>query len=367
VSGANILTMGYSVTAGCLPVGATGGQTDSTGTCTQGTIHTKCGSGSNACTGSFDGNAATSPETIQQAYAGAYSLLAGQTTAQGGLGLGNSGTISAAAVTDATGAELQSVQNGSSVNATIRVAFYGFQTQTSIGGAPFELSFGGNQGNADLGCNGTNGKPQFQQAIEQGCPGTYQRNTLEPDSVACPAGSTTATPGPATCVSENPGNGKSGAIAPALNDKINGSLNTSTCSDPNYWTSPNSVGAILIRTVNGGPDPRLVTLFYTDNGELINGSSNVPIRGFAEFYITGWGSAKNNGTDPCLSAANGGSGTSGIDANGLSFTTDDLPPDNSDGVVMGHFVTYVDSTGTIPSGVTCTNGTLDVCIPVLLK
>src|SRR5262249_50680637 len=303
-------------------------------------------------------------ETIQQAYAGAYSLLAGQTTAQGGLNLGYSGTISAAAVTGPTGAELQSVQNGSSVAATISLAFYGFQTQTTVGSPPFELSFGGNQGNADLGCNGSNGKPQFQQAIEQGCPGTYQRNTIEPDSAACPNGSTNAIPGPATCVSENPGNGKSGAIGPALNDRINGSLNTKTCAGPNYWTSPNSVGAILSRQTSGGaPDPRLVTLFYTDNGELINGSANVPIRGFAEFYITGWG----GGTDPCLSSANGGSGTAGTDSNGMSFTSDDLPPDNTDGVVMGHFVTYVNTNGTGGTGVTCTNGTLDVCVPVLLK
>ena len=146
---------------------------------------------------------------------------------------------------------------------------------------------GGNQGNGDLGCNG-NGVPAFETAIETGCPGTYASTSLEPASSACPGGSTNATPGPATCVNTNPGNGKSKNITEALNTKINGSKNA-LCTSPNYWVSPNSVGQILAQQLNGAPDPRLVTLFYTDNMSLPNGSSNVPIRGFAEFYITGLG------------------------------------------------------------------------------
>jgi hypothetical protein len=353
------ITMGWSVQNGCLPVGASGGTSDNSKTCTQGSTHTKCDNG-HACTGSFDGNSASSPETVQQAYSGAYSLSSGQSIAAGGLGPSNSGTISAAAVTNSAGNEIQSIQNGTnSTGDTVSVSFYGFATEATVGGPPFELTLGGNQGNGDLGCNG-NGVPAFELAIETGCPGTYASNSLEPESAACPNGSTNATPGPATCVNTNPGNGKSKNITWALNTKINGSKNA-LCTSPNYWTSPNSVGQILAQQLNGQPDPRLVTLFYTDNMTLPNGSSNIPIRGFAEFYITGWG-----GGDPCLSRANGGSGTSGTNSSGFAYTTDDLPPDNTDGVVMGHFVTYINSYGT-GSGTKCVQGTLAICVPVLLK
>lgn len=339
------VTMSWSVTAGNLPVGAAGG----TGT------PTACTSGK-PCTGSFDGNTAASPETVQQAYSGAYSLSAGLSIAAGGLGPSNSGTISSAAVTNSTGNELQSIQNGTnSTNDIITVNFYGFESEGTVGGAPFELTLGGNQGNGDLGCNG-NGVPQFQQAIESGCPGTYASTSVQPASAAC-----SGSPTPAVCVNTNPGGGKSKNIADALNTKINGSQNA-PCTSPNYWTSPNSVGQILDQQLNGADDPRLVTLFYTDNQTLPNGSTNIPIRGFAEFYITGWG-----GADPCLPASAGGSGTTGTNGtSGLAYTTDTLPPDDSDGVIMGHFVTYINPSGA-GSGTKCVEGTLAICVPVLTK
>ncbi len=57
----------------------------------------------------------------------------------------------------------------------------------------------------------------------------------------------------------------------------------------------------------------------------------------------------------------------GFEGRTSSLTTDDLPPDKSDGVVMRHSVTYVNPTGTTGSGTASTNGTLDVCVPALRK
>ena len=114
------VTMAWGVQNGCLPVGASGGSTDKTNTCTQGAAHTNCGDGKGSdpspCTGSFDGSAAASPETVQQAYSGAYSLSSGQSVAAGGSGPSNSGTISAASVTNSSGNEIQSIQNGTNTN-----------------------------------------------------------------------------------------------------------------------------------------------------------------------------------------------------------------------------------------------------------
>jgi hypothetical protein len=337
-SGETNLTVGWTVMAGNLPVGGQGGT---------GTNPVVCGppKGKNSapCTGSLG--------TVQQAYSGAYGLLSG--------GSSNSGTISSASVTDhITGNAIQTVANGSSVTADITLGFYGFETEATIGGPPFELTLGGNQGNGDLACAGNSGQPQFFLAIQDGCPdppGPYATTSVQPASAAC-----AGTPTPPVCVSTNPGNGKSKDIDGGYNLKINGSQNAQSCANPNYWTSPNSVAQILGQVP---PDPRLITLFYTDPGPLPGGTTAVPIRGFAEFYITGWG----GGLDPCLSKADGGKGSVGINStNGLSYTYDDLPPNGDDGVLMGHFVTYVNADG-ISSGQTCVKNSLNVCVPVLIK
>jgi hypothetical protein len=86
----------------------------------------------------------------------------------------------------------------------------------------------------------------------------------------------------------------------------------------------------------------------------------------AYFYITGWGNkgSGNSGADPCTTTASLPSVNPG--SLNLPDTPDDIPPDNNDGIVMGHFVTYIDTNGT-PSGTKCVPGTLDICVPVLTK
>jgi Flp pilus assembly protein TadG len=372
------LTLSWSTASGCLPVGASGGGTDSSGSCTQGTTHKVCGDGKgndpNPCTGSFDGATAASPETVQQAYTGAYSLSSGLPTAAGGLSPGpnsNSGTISSASVTDVSGNEIQTIPNGTNMTGDkVTVNFYGFQSEATIGTSvkdpPFEFTLGGNQGNGDISCTGNNGKSAFENAIETGCAGTYASNSIQPPNVVCTNASTNATPGPATCVNTNPGGGKAFGIGNALTVKIDGSTGAS-CTSPNHWTLPNAIGDVL-----ASGDPRLIEVFLTDNVQLPNGSTLEPIRGFAQFYITGWGDTKQNGGDPCLTVPNGGNYVQGPGVGTtpcpgtLACTADDLPPDNSDGVVVGHFVTFINSFG-ISTGQTCVAGQLNICVPVLTK
>ena len=63
----------------------------------------------------------------------------------------------------------------------------------------------------------------------------------------------------------------------------------------------------------------------------------------------------------------GGNGSVGTGSNETSFTTDDVSPDNSGGVVMGHSVPYLNTTGTTGSGTGSTDGTLESCVPALRK
>jgi hypothetical protein len=161
----------------------------------------------------------------------------------------------------------------------------------------------------------------------------------------------------------------------------------STCSSVqhanyNYWTSSNSLNAILSEKP---ADPRLITLLVTDNSALGSGASSVPVREFAEFYVTGWyGSGQpNQPVDPCT-PANGGKSSPPPASNGLNYVPDTDPSTvtpaecttsngqsslpQCSGVLLGHFVTYIAQLGSQPStGSPCNPNQLQICVPVFTK
>ncbi len=183
----------------------------------------------------------------------------------------------------------------------------------------------------------------------------------------------------------------------------------------NLWDTANNVNDI---TSLSPADPRLVSVPLTYYGELYANASvdppvsPAPIAGFAEFYITGWWG------DPCSSI--GGDWLSGDTYKGYQVAEDDAPPTDPDegqngsidddqgaegttysytsgqclststpptpgynpngpslsgqtlcsdqGVLLGHFVTYVAAPGLgTASSTQCTASTLGICTAVLEK
>lgn len=331
-SGPTSFTLSWSLTAGKRPAGAAGGEKLGAETLFTCTVKT-------ACTGSFDGATAASPQVVQRIYSGAYDSISEATS--------NSGPIIGATVADAsTGSAIMSVQKGTSKTVNITVNALGFQNSKTIPSPPIRLSFGGNQANAALECGGSNGGPEFEKAVAEGCPNVYA-TTSEPNPPIC----SNQPPGPRVCAKENPGNGKLDKnLDGGMNMRVNGSKNAK-CVSPNRWAAPNTVAQVLTQSPK---DPRLIVVLVTDYGALNNGSSEIPIRAFASFYVTGWAG------DPCIGQPNGTS-------NGLAYTTDDNPGSSNTGVLLGHFVKYVSSAPTGTGSGRCEENSFGDCIAVLTR
>jgi hypothetical protein len=343
-SGLSNVTLYWQLTNGTIPTGASGGSNG------------KCGTGKNACTGNLG--------VVQRINSGAFTSTDTSTS--------GSGSIIGVALTDPNGNQVMSIQSGSPAeNIGVNVTVLGFQESSSISNPPIELSFGGNQQNAAINCNGSEGSPQFQQALVTGCTTVYQ---TQPAPGSCPPPPSIVQPPPA-CAQENPGNGKlANDLAAAMDCKINGSGQVdnngkcaggtpTTCVNPNRWVSPNSISQILSQSP---ADPRLLILLITNNGALINGAASVPVLAFASFYVTGWSattSGSEKASDPCIGI------TGGTSPNGLAYTSDTNPgPNAPPGILMGHFVQYTVPPGPGETGSgTCTQGTFTDCIPVLTK
>jgi hypothetical protein len=311
-------TLGWRLTAGNKPPGSSGG---SGTTCTA----------ASPCTGTFG--------VVQRSYSGAYDSLSVEAAAK------RSGPILEATVTDASGHQVMSVSRGTSENVNITVKVLGFQNSTTIPSAPVELAFGGNQANGALQCEGSAGNPKLEKALIEGCSERFA-TTSAPAAEAC-----LGSPTPPVCVAQNAGNGKLDKVLDsAMNQRINGGANK--CVNPNRWAAPNTVSQIATQSPK---DPRLIITMITDNGALSNGSNKIPIRAFATFYVTGWAG------DPCIGLKPGTS-------NGLAFTGDDDPGSANTGVLLGHFIKYIDTVGAKETGSgPCDERLLDRCVAVLTR
>ena len=258
----------------------------------------------------------------------------------------------------------------------------------------------------------------------------------------CPSTQPTAPPesNPATCVEGVSDNDILWNLMAGLNERILGCTNaqcignTPKCN--NYWNSNNSQANVL--AAGSSNDKRLVTLLLTNYGTMYPSSYepppiDIPIIGFAEFYVTGWWG------DPCSNAT-----TAASDATTYTLSTgtvlhsgaDDVPPNDADaheaitdnndvdgnaytedpcghnigdtsggtythcgtlrygwagnsttcdsstpgydtalasddctdqGLILGHFVQTVVTTGGEPSNTVCTADSLGICVAVLNK
>ncbi|HWF51586.1 MAG TPA: pilus assembly protein TadG-related protein [Solirubrobacteraceae bacterium] len=207
---------------------------------------------------------------------------------------------------------------------------------------PYPIRIGTSNGNV-VGC-GANASPsgsQYRTNLGQGCTGPFQLNTSDPTCA-------NATVSPFDCVVLASGI-KNGPFGQGIDDRVvNAPPNGGHYYCPNNWVNNNGGAAPIIPS----DDSRIITLFVmpygsTDaSGVPLLKSGYVPIADFATFYVTGWGQQGGQG-DPC--------------------GTDDAAPTNAGNAwIVGHFITYVSTTGGAGS-TSCVVNSLNQCVAQLTK
>jgi hypothetical protein len=240
-------------------------------------------------------------------------------------------------VTDpATGFQATSLQAGGSlktVNVNVGFATYVVNTPCSSAGGNSGKNYrcasdptvllrnqagGSNSNHFSIDCGPGAQKDQFLN----GCTTAYQIHPSPYTPICDPVT-------PADCAQSQTGCAVGNVDAP-MSTRFGDTPN----NYPNYSTDP--------------PDPRLIVMVLTDfNSWNFQGTQNVPVVAFAAFYVTGWDRA---------------SGTQ-------VSTNEPYPSPGSTpgcGDVWGHFVKFVDSTGT-PSTNPCDPASPTPCVPTLTK
>jgi hypothetical protein len=213
---------------------------------------------------------------------------------------------------------------------------------TSVTSPPVYLRVEGNQ-NQTIDCDPS--RPNLRQELDFGCAPQYTVNNLSGGtfSVDCstwPTSNNSWTPPnyaqPWPCVSVQTG-GAGGQVGPGIEDRMT-RLSGGICPANNWTSFPNF----------SPTDPRLVSVILTPFGTFGgNGNTNIPVTGFAEFYITGW-------------AKTGGGKHPAADCSG-----DDVPPGAD--YIVGHFVKYVDTLNSGGGTAPCDPLKFGNCVAVLTQ
>ena len=206
------------------------------------------------------------------------------------------------------------------------------------------------------------GYTNLKTELAQGCRPTYIPNTGTPDCSTTNTSTLWAMNQPWPCVAVNTGRQPNDVPAGLnlrilLNDKPppnscpplgqNGHNNWSMF-DPNYVPTPGDT-----RGQDGFPigDRRILNAYLTTYGAFshVNGTSgSVPVIGFGHFYVTGWYGQGGGFDNPCQ-------------GNG-----DDPVPNNDTGLIVGHFIRYVDAVGG-DGTVACDPNSINACVLVMTK
>ena len=207
----------------------------------------------------------------------------------------------------------------------------------SVNDPVVSLRVNGGSQNQSLDCDPV--LNQLNDEIARGCSPTYAINR----GVACPPNTNDvwASPQPYKCVPITTG-GRVNDPAKGLNLRILGSETPAACTSPNRWSQfPNLPSN----------DPRLLHVFTTPFGAFSgSGSTTVPVTGFGTFYITGWTGQGGNFGNPCQ-------------GNG-----DDPVPGNDPGLIVGHFVKYIQTINSGGGGTAaCDSSAFDSCVAVMTR
>ena len=223
-------------------------------------------------------------------------------------------------------------------NMVVRIGVKGnLQNASTVNDPVVSLRVVGGSQNQSLDCDPA--ASQLKTELAVGCAPTYGRNT---GAASCPASASVlwSTQQPWTCVAVQTGSATN-QVPAGMNQRILGDEKAATCTSPNHWANfPN---------LEPG-DPRLIQVFLTPYGAFSgNGSTTVPVIGFATFYVTGW-TAQGGGFDnPCQ-------------GNG-----DDPVPNNDGGYIVGHFVKYLQSLNPGSGSAPCDMDAFGSCIVELTR
>ena len=180
--------------------------------------------------------------------------------------------------------------------------------------------------------------------LAQGCRPVYAKNT----GTSCPNSPSAlwGSPQPWPCVAVQTGNATN-QVPKGLNQRVLGNTKPTACPPAgqrghNNWS--------MFPNLPAG-DPRIIHVFLTPFGSFSgNGSTTVPVVNFATFYLTGWTGQGSGFNNPCQ-------------GNG-----DDPVPNNDAGVIVGHFIKYIDSLNTGGGGPDlCDFNAFGNCVSVLTK
>jgi len=198
----------------------------------------------------------------------------------------------------------------------------------------------------------TNLKTEFAQ----GCRPSYIPNLGTPDCSNIGTNVLWASPQPWPCVAVNTGR-QPNDVPAGLNLRVLLDDKAKTCpalgqNGHNNWSlfdasDPNQDGTYGFPT----GDRRVLDTYLTTYGAFshVNGASgSVPVTGFGHFYVTGWIGQGGGFDNPCQ-----GKG-------------DDPVPNNDSGLIVGHFIFYLDKLGgdgTAP----CDPSSFNACVIVMTK
>jgi hypothetical protein len=192
------------------------------------------------------------------------------------------------------------------------------------------------------------------EELAYGCGPEYTINSGSPDCSTIGPSTLWDSNQPWPCVATQTGAAKN-EVPKGLNQRVLGDTQASQCPPNvgdlghNNWSMFNPAA-----DNDGFPagDPRIVQAFLTPYGTFaqINGnSSTVPISDFATFYVTGWTGQGQGFNNPCQ-------------GNG-----DDPVPGNDTGVIVGHFIKYIDRINSGGGTVSCSLSSFGNCVPVLTQ
>jgi hypothetical protein len=222
-------------------------------------------------------------------------------------------------------------------NLTVRLTLQGSLSDAQTVSDPIvRLRVVGGSQNQSLDCDPN--ISAFKDELWKGCGPSYTRNT----GTACPStpGALWSSAQPWSCVAVQTGTSRND-ISAGMNHRILGSEKPTTCTAPNHWSSFPNISR---------EDPRIVHLVLTPYGTFAgSGSTTVPVTDFATFYVTGWTGNGNGFDNPCQ-------------GNG-----DDPVPGNDPGLIVGHFIKYINTISNGTGSTACDPAAFGSCIAVMTR
>jgi hypothetical protein len=206
------------------------------------------------------------------------------------------------------------------------------------------------------------GYTNLKTELQLGCRPTYNFNSGTPDCSTIGTSALWASTQPWSCIAVNTGR-QPNDISAGLNARLyQGNQSPTTCA-PVDSNGHNNWHMFVQNAVNDGfpsGDPRILNAYITTYGAFshVNGTSgSVPVIAFGHFYVTGYTGQGGGFKNPCEAAS---------PSNYTGMYPDDPVPNGDSGLIVGHFIRFVDTLG--GDGTTpCDPSSINACVIVMTK